>query len=215
MSDDGIRWCKKRRSDEEPAASYTLLPIYHRSDSSKCSKRSCKASMRSVRQHRNRINRDISNVRRTCSDDFEQLYDHSCTQSSSSSSLRRRRSYRLLNICLMLTLHLISNGFVTRVNCDDLLEAVGARGHFTHTWAVHIPGGADVAEKVADDHGMYMRGKVSDAPNKITTHRNARQEFIRERLLMLTILCELFCLTFFLLVTYVWSDNLLIPGWFH
>lgn len=158
---DGIRWCKKRRSGHNAAASYTLLPIYHRSDSSKCIERPSIASMRNLRQHRNRLNRDISNVRRTCSDDSEQIYDHPCTHSS---SLKRRSRYRLLNICVMLTLHLICNGFVTSVYCDDLLESVGARGHFTHTWAVHIPGGAEIAEKVADDHGMYMRGKVSDVP---------------------------------------------------
>lgn len=164
MSDDGIRWCKRQRSEHNEAASYTLLPIYQRrdDDSSKCSESSSLTPKRNFRQHhRYRINRDISNVRRSCSDnDSEQICNQTCTYTSSLKL--RRRSYRLLNICLMLTLHLICNGSVTSVNCDDLLESVGARGHFTHTWAAHIPGGVEVAEKVAADHGMYMRGEVSD-----------------------------------------------------
>lgn len=162
MSDDGIQWCKKDRSDH---ASYTLLPIYHKT-SSKCVGRARDDDrfsvnfMQNPRQHRNRnrINRDISNVRRTCSDDSQHACNHSSTHSS---SLKWRRTYRLLNICLMITLHLICNGLVTHVNCDELLASVGARGHFTHTWAVHIPGGDETAEKVAVDHGMYLRGKVS------------------------------------------------------
>jgi hypothetical protein len=58
-------------------------------------------------------------------------------------------------------LHVLCNFLVTSVNCDELMESVGARGHFTHTWAVHIPGGEDVAKSVADDHGMIFRGRVS------------------------------------------------------
>lgn len=33
--------------------------------------------------------------------------------------------------------------------------------HFTSTWAVHIPGGDDVAEHVARQHGFRNLGKVS------------------------------------------------------
>lgn len=61
----------------------------------------------------------------------------------------------------MIVFHIICNEIVTAVNCDELYESVGARGHFTHTWAVHIPGGEAMAEKVAADHDMYMRGEVS------------------------------------------------------
>lgn len=61
----------------------------------------------------------------------------------------------------MIVLHLICNGLVINVNCDELFDSVGARGHFTHTWAVQIKGGDEIAERVAADHGMYLRGKVS------------------------------------------------------
>lgn len=35
------------------------------------------------------------------------------------------------------------------------------KGHYTHTWAVHIPGGETVADKIAADHGFVNQGKVS------------------------------------------------------
>lgn len=165
MSDDEIRWCKK---DERgtTTASYTLLPVYHKQATSKCARthfdgRPSKIfTQQKLRQHRNcnRINRDISVIRRTCSDDSEQECNHSTIHSS---PVKCSSSFRLLNLCLMIVLHLICNELVTNVNCDELLDSVGARGHFTHTWAVHIPGGDEVAEKVAADHGMYLRGKVS------------------------------------------------------
>lgn len=144
MFDDGVRWCKKDESEH----AYTPLPIYHKSASSRCVEDRLGVNLKqTLRRNRNRLNRDISNVRRTCSDDCEQL-----------TSLR---SSRLLNICLVIALHLLCNGFVTGANCDELYGSVGARGHFTHTWAVHIPGGEDVAERVARDHDMHLRGKVS------------------------------------------------------
>lgn len=38
-----------------------------------------------------------------------------------------------------------------------------ATGHYTHTWAVHIPSGDDdVADQVARDHGFVNMGKVSE-----------------------------------------------------
>lgn len=36
-----------------------------------------------------------------------------------------------------------------------------SKGHYTHTWAVHIPGGETVADKIAADHGFVNQGKVS------------------------------------------------------
>lgn len=47
------------------------------------------------------------------------------------------------------------------VTADELMDAPGARGHYTPTWAVHIPGGDHIAQQVADDHGYVLLGKVS------------------------------------------------------
>ena len=162
MSDDGIQWCKKDDSGNH-AFSYTLLPIYQKSASSGCVRarnddRFSVNFMQKLRQHRNRINRDISLVRGTCSDDSELTCNQHLTSSSHSSSLFKR--YRFLNVCLVILVHLLCNEFVTSVSCDELFDAVGARGHYTHQWAVHIPGGDEVAQQVATDHDMFLRGKV-------------------------------------------------------
>lgn len=148
-------------------ASYTLLPLYHKNASTRCSLthadgRLSENLIQNLRQHRNcnRINRDISDLRRTCSDVSDRTCNHSSIHSSSTVK-SRNSSFRLLNLCLVIMLHLFCNGLVTSVNCDELLNSVGARGHFTHTWAVQIPGGDEMAESVAADHGMYLRGKVS------------------------------------------------------
>lgn len=156
MSDDGIRWCK---TDESDIASYTLLPITHRNTSSKCARRSAhNGDVLNLRQHRNhnRTNRDIRSIRTRS--DSDGSVRHSDNSHSSPSAVRCSKSYLYLNICLVLALHIICNEFVTSVNCDELSDAVG---HFTHTWAVHIPGGDAVAAQVAADHDMHLRGKVS------------------------------------------------------
>lgn len=179
MSDDGIRWCKKDESGNT-AALYTFLPVYHKEAASRCARKHVAGrpseilTHTNLRQHRNcnRINRDISVIRRTCSDNSERECNHSTIHSS---PVKCSSSFRLLNLCLMIVLHLICNGLVTSVNCDELLDSVGARGHFTHTWAVHIPGGDEVAEQVAADHGMNLRGKVSqllDYPRKCVLQAN-------------------------------------------
>lgn len=36
-----------------------------------------------------------------------------------------------------------------------------ADGHYTHQWAVHIPGGQHVADQIAAAHGFVNMGKVS------------------------------------------------------
>lgn len=79
-----------------------------------------------------------------------------------SSKIFFRNYYQIVNVCLIVMLYVSCNFFITSVNCDELMESVGARGHYTHTWAVHIPGGERVAKMVADDHGMILRGKVSE-----------------------------------------------------
>lgn len=157
MSEDGTRRCG---SEDENAALYTLLPINHKHAASICDDVSVNF-MQNLRQHRNRNrinrNRDISCVRKKCSEDAK----GTCNHHQHSSTLKSSRSYRLINLVIVIALHMICNEFVTSVNCDELLDSVGARGHFTHTWAVHVPGGDEVAQQVAADHGMYLRGKVS------------------------------------------------------
>ena len=72
-----------------------------------------------------------------------------------------KTNHRLVYLYLIVIVNVICNKFVISVNCDELMETVGARGHFTPTWAVHIPDGDEVAARVAADHGMVIRGKVS------------------------------------------------------
>lgn len=166
MSDDGIR-CKKHNDDDDDVASYTLLSLDAKNASSRFAQRNIDDRfsvnfLQHLRQHRNRsrINRDIRQIRRKCSDsndDSDQAHNHSSPHASQKYS----KSYRLLNVCLIIVLHLICSEFVTSVDCDELYDSVGARGHFTHTWAVHVPGGDEMAERVAADHDMYLRGKVS------------------------------------------------------
>jgi Peptidase S8 pro-domain len=161
MSDDGTRRCGSE--DENAAALYTLLPINHKHAASMCDDDDDNVSV-NFRQHRNRnrINRDISCVRRRkCSEDAKGTCNHHQQQQQHSSTIKSSRSYRLINLCLVIAFHMICNEFVTSVNCDELLDSVGARGHYTHTWAVHIPGGDEVAQQVAADHGMNLRGKVN------------------------------------------------------
>lgn len=41
-------------------------------------------------------------------------------------------------------------------------------GHFTSTWAVHIPGGKEKANLVARDHGFINLGEVSLTISKVS-----------------------------------------------
>ena len=153
MSDGDARWCESE--DENGSAFYTLLPINHKHAASTCDD---EASVNFKENLRNRINRnrDISCVRKTTnrSDEAKRTLDHH------KNLTRSRRSLRLINLCLT-TFLLICNVLVTSVDCDELLSAVGSRGHYTHTWGLHILGGEEVAKQVAIDHGMHFRGKVS------------------------------------------------------
>jgi hypothetical protein len=169
MSDDGAESCKTDENVTAPAL-YTLLPVHKTLAPLRCARSfeyDVRSAMLSCRQNRkDRINRDISHLRREkCSEGFGQTADNSSIHSSTS---KWWTSYRLLNICLILVLNVICNQFVTYVNCDELYNSVGARGHFTHTWAMHIPGGEKVAEQVAADHGLFLRGKVSGSEIYVT-----------------------------------------------
>lgn len=56
---------------------------------------------------------------------------------------------------------MISVSLVNLVSADERMDRSGAGGHFTQTWAVHIPGGADEAQRIAEEHGFVNLGKVS------------------------------------------------------
>lgn len=43
----------------------------------------------------------------------------------------------------------------------DVVDHNAADGHYTHQWAVHIPGGQHVADQIAAAHGFVNMGKVS------------------------------------------------------
>lgn len=58
-------------------------------------------------------------------------------------------------LCIVINLNL-----VVLVKSDEWLNAEGARGHYTPTWAVHVEGGDEVAALVADEHGFTNLGKV-------------------------------------------------------
>lgn len=112
-----------------------------------------------------------------CSSDTSSLSKNNTTTTTTSSSNNKSTSNnyhnpststsilktnnRLVYLYLIVIVNVICNKFVISVNCDELMETVGARGHFTPTWAVHIPDGDEVAARVAADHGMVIRGKVS------------------------------------------------------
>lgn len=55
------------------------------------------------------------------------------------------------------------------ISDDDILNDK----HFTPTWALHIPGGDEVAKGVADEHGFTYLGKVSSQFNHPTTFFSA------------------------------------------
>lgn len=170
MSSDEVRWCEKRNrkvnSDSVSASTddfidtaYTLFPIYRLVDAPSLSAQIDDQLhvdfMENSSKRRNSLKRDnrITNNSPTDSTSPCSSNQHSSTAS--------RNYYRFINLYFLIVLYVICNDCIISVNCDELMESVGARGHFTHTWAVHIPGGDAVAEQVAADHGMLLRGKVS------------------------------------------------------
>ncbi|XP_036233040.2 furin-like protease 1 [Bactrocera oleae] len=52
----------------------------------------------------------------------------------------------------------------------------GATGHYTHTWAVHIPNGDDdVADQVARDHGFVNMGKIFENHYHFAHHKVSKR----------------------------------------
>uniref|UniRef100_A0A034VHS7 furin n=1 Tax=Bactrocera dorsalis TaxID=27457 RepID=A0A034VHS7_BACDO len=59
---------------------------------------------------------------------------------------------------------------------DSGTDSEGAAGHYTHTWAVHIPSGDDgVADQVARDHGFVNMGKIFEDHYHFTHHKVAKR----------------------------------------
>jgi hypothetical protein len=184
MSNDEVRWCDNENNEELRATctdnasrndvnvSYTLLPVYHiehRRRDNYDDDDDDQISVINIHKHRNiRINRDSRN----------KVYNNYDNSAPSCHQQRRQRGisrsyYQIVNVCLLVCLLHV---FVASVACDELMESTGARGHFTHTWAVHIPGGETVAKMVADEHGMIFRGKVShERHQKQKEHRLYRK----------------------------------------
>lgn len=66
------------------------------------------------------------------------------------------------SIFYQLVLLIVINVNLVLVLGDEVLDAPGARGHFTPTWAVHIVDGDEgAADRVAAEHGFTNLGKVS------------------------------------------------------
>ncbi len=153
MSNDGARWCNNGEEDDERrnisqashADSYTFQSVYHLKE-----KQNDQISVINIHKHRNvRLMRDSRRNNITVDS----------TQLPLSSQKCLNRSLYLITVIL---LHLLCN-LINYVECDDSVKGVtGAGGHFTHTWAVHIPGGERIARDVAEEHGMIFRGKVSE-----------------------------------------------------
>ncbi|XP_063696789.1 furin-like protease 1 isoform X2 [Culicoides brevitarsis] len=82
-------------------------------------------------------------------------------------NINKNKSILYQFIVLYLVLNIICNNLLLTtllpcVRADEFMDAPGARGHYTPTWAVHIPGGDHVAQQVADDHGYVLLGKIID-----------------------------------------------------
>ncbi|XP_050329045.1 furin-like protease 1 [Bactrocera neohumeralis] len=59
---------------------------------------------------------------------------------------------------------------------DSATDSEGAAGHYTHTWAVHIPSGDDgVADQVARDHGFVNMGKIFENHYHFAHHKVSKR----------------------------------------
>lgn len=85
----------------------------------------------------------------------------------------KRKKYNLSDIFINHSIfnYLVLFIIVINVNLvlvlgDEVLDAPGARGHYTPTWAVHIVNGDNgAADRVAAEHGFRNLGKVSFLTN--------------------------------------------------
>ncbi|XP_018797641.1 PREDICTED: furin-like protease 1 isoform X1 [Bactrocera latifrons] len=62
-------------------------------------------------------------------------------------------------------------------------DSKGAAGHYTHTWAVHIPSGDDgVADQVARDHGFVNMGKIFENHYHFAHHKVSKRSLTPSQL---------------------------------
>lgn len=64
--------------------------------------------------------------------------------------------YKLVFLWLVINVNL-----VLVVLGDERMDKPSVSGHYTSTWAVHIPDGPEVADQIAAEHGFINLGKVS------------------------------------------------------
>lgn len=63
-------------------------------------------------------------------------------------------------LCKLIFLLFVIKLNLVLVLCDEIMDAPGARGHYTPTWAVHIEGDSEMADAVAREHGFVNLGQV-------------------------------------------------------
>lgn len=167
MSNDDVRWCEN--DNENDGSEYECIHASHEND--------VNDSYTFLPAHRHtthgkdfRYDDQISviNIRNKHSNYRDSRHKLSAERHANVALLtgcsRQFLKIHSRNFCLLTTLvllHVLGNLLVSSVSCDELIDAVGTRNHYTHTWAVHIPGGEEVAKQVANEHGMNFRGKVS------------------------------------------------------
>lgn len=63
---------------------------------------------------------------------------------------------------IWLVVSVVAIVFSVSITANDVVDHnAAAGGHYTHQWAVHIPGGHHVADQIAAAHGFVNMGKVS------------------------------------------------------
>lgn len=145
MSSDVVRWWKRNRYN---TAKFILSDCIDRHSTSVQCKRSTKANSSTT------VNRSVSN------------------RGDNAYNYRARSNFSKLILCLLLVISLnvmivFGDRNVTSTKLFDHLEPmIGTNGniarHYTSTWAVHIPDGDEIAERVAATHGFTNLGKVSN-----------------------------------------------------
>lgn len=95
-----------------------------------------------------------------------QCLDHEAAPAMTTTArFSRQYSSNVLYIVLCL-LFCINNVVIVSCGNNESVtvydDTIGMRGHFTPTWAVHIPEGAVVANQVAAEHGFVNQGQVSN-----------------------------------------------------
>jgi hypothetical protein len=141
MTNDVVRWTKKLCEAATPSSPATTTTVCDKA----CEKKSkCENNLKLYQY-----------------DDGDELYRGRRIFLCNSNFLTKSICNRLVFLYIILNMF----NLIVSVYCDDLLSAPGARGHFTPTWAVHIPGGDDSANNVATEHGFINLGKVSKILN--------------------------------------------------